>query len=95
MDSIASHRLDGNAAAGRLTDVFAVEITTIRAVCAGCGRSGQLGEYIVYADAPGTVIRCPSCEAVVIRLAQVGDSTWLDMRGARALRIPLGGTDRS
>ncbi len=91
MDPIAAHRLDGNAVAGRLEEVFAVEITTVRAICDGCGAAAELGRYVVYADAPGAVIRCPSCEQVVIRLAQVPGSTWLDLRGARALRIPTPG----
>lgn len=89
MDHIAAHRLDGNAAAGRLEDVFAVEITSVRATCNGCGATAAVAELTVYADAPGTVIRCPSCEAVVMRLAQVPGSTWIDLRGARALQIPL------
>ena len=89
MDEIANRRLDGNAAAGRLEDVFAVEVTSVRTTCDGCGATAVLAELMVYADAPGTVIRCPSCEAVVIRLAQVSGSTWIDLRGARRLQIPL------
>lgn len=87
-DTIARHRLDGNAAAGRLEDVFTMDVTMVRAVCNGCGGSALLGEYLVYADNPGTVIRCPSCEAVVIRMAQIPGSTWIDLRGAAVLRIP-------
>jgi hypothetical protein len=87
MDVIQAHRLDGNAAAGRLEELFAVEITTAVATCAACGASAELGELIVYADAPGTVIRCPACESVVLRFAQLPGSTWLDMRGAAVLRI--------
>lgn len=88
MDTVERHRLDGNAAAGRLEDVFAVEITTVRATCDGCGTTAVVAELVVYADAPGTVVRCPSCSAVVIRLAQVPGSTWIDLRGARTLQIP-------
>jgi hypothetical protein len=87
---VAQRRLDGNAAAGRLEDIFAVDVTMIRATCDGCGASAVIGECMVYADAPGTVLRCPSCGAVVIRLAQLPGSTWLDMRGAQVLRIPTG-----
>ncbi len=87
-DRIARQRLDGNAAAGRLEEIFSIDVTMIRAVCAGCGASSAVGECLAYTDAPGTVLRCPSCEAVVIRFAQLPGSTWLDMRGATVLRIP-------
>jgi DNA-directed RNA polymerase subunit RPC12/RpoP len=81
-------RLDGNAAAGGLEEVFAVEITTAVATCAGCGATGEVGELIVYADAPGTVIRCPACGSVVMRYARLPQSTRIDLRGAAVLRIP-------
>ncbi len=80
--------LDGNAAAGGLEEVFAVEITTAVATCASCGATGDVGELIVYADAPGTVIRCPACGAVVMRYARLPQSTWIDLPGAAVLRIP-------
>lgn len=82
------NRLDGNAAAGGLEEVFAVEITTAVATCAGCGTTGEIGELMVFADAPGTVIRCPACGAVVMRYTRLPQSTWIDLRGAAVLRIP-------
>jgi ribosomal protein S27E len=83
------NRLDGNAAAGGLEEVFAVEITTAVATCAGCGTTGEIGELMVFTDAPGTVIRCPTCGAVVMRYARLPQSTWIDLRGAAVLRIPV------
>jgi hypothetical protein len=41
----------------------------------------------VYADAPGIVARCRSCEAVMIRIVRAGERTWLDLSGTRALQI--------
>ena len=32
-----THHLDGNAAAGELSEVFAADLTTATATCAGCG----------------------------------------------------------
>jgi hypothetical protein len=46
-----------------------------------------LGHYHVYADAPGMVVRCPSCEKMVMRVAQTPGHTWLDMGGAATLDI--------
>jgi hypothetical protein len=36
-------RLDGNAAAGTLGEVFSFEVTTAEYACGGCGRAGRLG----------------------------------------------------
>jgi NAD-dependent SIR2 family protein deacetylase len=82
-----SRRLDGNAAAGRLSEVFVFDATTARAQCGTCGRTAALGEYHVYADAPGMVMRCPTCEAMILRIAQTPGHTWLDMRGIAALDV--------
>jgi phage FluMu protein Com len=35
----------------------------------------------------GTMIRCTSCEEVLIRVAQVKERYLLDMRGVRVLQI--------
>ena len=35
----------------------------------------------------GTVIRCPSCDTVLIRVAQARGRYFLDMRGVRVLEI--------
>lgn len=83
-----SRTLDGNAAAGRLADVFAFDATTVRSTCAGCGVTALVAEYHVYMDAPGTILRCPSCDAAVLRIAQTPGRTWLDLRGAALLEIP-------
>jgi hypothetical protein len=36
--------LDGNAAAGLLGEIFAIEITSATITCDGCGASAQVGE---------------------------------------------------
>ncbi len=83
--------LDGNAAGGALGAIFQVEMTTATVTCAGCGVSGPLGELRVYASAIGMVARCPGCDAVLIRVAEVRGEVWLDLRGTRALRLPAAG----
>jgi Family of unknown function (DUF6510) len=37
----------------------------------------------------GTVVRCPVCDNVLIRVAQVKRRYWLDMRGVRVLQISV------
>jgi hypothetical protein len=78
-------RLDGNAAGGILSEVFVPEITTTRATCANCGTIRALGALLVYAHGMGTVIRCPHCDAVVLRVARTPTRLWLDSMGARLI----------
>ena len=76
-------RLDGNAAAGILSEIFVPDVTTARATCANCGATRPLGALLVYAHGMGTVMRCPSCDAVVLRVAHPRTQVWLDLTGAR------------
>jgi ribosomal protein S27E len=80
-------RLDGNAEAGLLREVFAVELTTARGRCDNCGNVAEVGAVMVYANAPGTVLRCPVCNAVLMRIASNGGRHWLDVRGITWLEI--------
>jgi hypothetical protein len=79
--------LDGNAAAGLLATIFAVEMTTAVTVCDGCGATGPLGGLVVYASPMGTVIRCPGCDAVLLRIAEIRGRYRLDLRGLRTLTV--------
>ena len=58
--------LDGNALGGALMELFGREMTDARSCCAGCGAINRLGAHIVYDRAPGAVVRCPACEAVIL-----------------------------
>jgi hypothetical protein len=83
----ADLRLDGNAAAGLLAEVFRWEMTTAQATCAGCGASAPVGALAVYGHGMGAILRCPGCDTAVVRVARTRGRLWLDLRGARALRI--------
>jgi hypothetical protein len=87
----AEQRLDGNAAAGRLADVFVFDVTTARATCATCKATTVVARCHAYMDGPGTILRCPACQAVVLRLSQTRGRTWLDLRGSALLEIPVPG----
>lgn len=80
-------RLDGNAAAGILGEIFATEPTVAQATCAGCGATGMMATLLVYAHGMGTVMRCPHCDAVVLRIGRTASSLWLDATGARCIVI--------
>ena len=83
----ADLRLDGNAAAGLLGEIFVREVTVAVGTCAACGARSQFGAVHVYAHAPGIVLRCPRCEAVLMRIVQAGERYWLDVRGVRSLEL--------
>jgi hypothetical protein len=76
-------RLDGNAAAGILSEVFVSDLTTARATCANCRAIWAVGALLVYSHGTGTVMRCPSCDAVVLRIARPRSQLWLDPTGTR------------
>lgn len=80
--------LDGNAAAGALSELFAVDLTAAIGQCDGCGRTNVFAESRVYVNAPGTVARCPGCDAVLLRVVTTPNGTYLDLRGLTYLRIP-------
>jgi hypothetical protein len=86
--------VDGNALAGPLSEVFAVDVTVAVSRCGGCGRAEAVGELRVYPHAPGLVARCPACEAVVLRLVRTPGRVWLDLRGAVSLQIPVSAADQ-
>jgi Family of unknown function (DUF6510) len=86
---MAEEYVDGNALAGPLREVFAVEATEAIGRCAGCGRVGAIATLRVYPQAPGFVARCPECDSVVLRLVRGPDRAWLDLRGTVYLELPL------
>ena len=80
-------KLDGNAAAGLLRELFTFELTTARGRCENCGAVAEVGAVMVYANAPGTVLRCPQCESVLMRIVSDEGRYWLDARGISWLEI--------
>lgn len=85
-----SLRLDGNAAAGMLSEVFTYDITSVQATCASCGRIGPMGSLMLYGGQMGAVLRCPTCDAAQMRIVYVperGGQYWIDMRGMSSMRI--------
>jgi phage tail tube protein FII len=78
--------LDGNAAAGTLSEVFSLDVTVATATCAGCGMTGPVAQAMLYESAMGTVLRCPSCDTVLLRVAHGGGEMHVEMRGVRLLR---------
>jgi Zn finger protein HypA/HybF involved in hydrogenase expression len=80
-------KLDGNAIAGLLREIFTMEMTTAQSTCAGCGKVHAVGRVDVYLNAPGAVVRCPACEQVLMRIVRGRDRYWIDLSGTRCLEL--------
>lgn len=83
----AGQPLDGNAAAGLLAAAFGVDMTAIPGRCAHCGEMHMIGELRAYMRAPGTVLRCPTCDGIIIRIVETAEATYVDARGVAYLRF--------
>ena len=73
--------VDGNAAAGELSRIFAVDVTSAEGQCANCGGKRHFAEAHVYTDCPGLVARCALCGHVLLRLVKAGERIFLDLTG--------------
>jgi len=84
------NKLDGNAAGGILQEIFPFDMTLVQATCTGCGATDVIGALAAYMHGMGTIVRCPSCDTALIRVAQTRGRYFLDMRGVRVLQISTG-----
>ena len=81
-------RLDGNAVAGLLQEVFAVEMTTAIGTYSGCGTAGPVGAAHLYRGA-GNVLRCPHCDNVLAKIVKKDARVWIDLPGIRTLEVTV------
>jgi hypothetical protein len=79
--------LDGNAAAGELSKIFAVDVTVAEGQCAHCGTTKRFAEAHLYMQCPGVVARCAVCEQILLRLVTVRDRALLDLSGLTYLSL--------
>lgn len=80
--------LDGNAVAGLMQEIFAVEMTTAAGTCDGCGAVDEVGAARVFQGA-GIVLRCPHCDAALVKIVRDDERVWLDLRGLRTLQLAV------
>ena len=81
-------RLDGNAAAGTLREIFARDMTAALARCSACGDTAPMATLLEYGHAMGVVLRCPSCDSTVLRVARTPGWIRVDAAGVSFLMIP-------
>jgi Zn finger protein HypA/HybF involved in hydrogenase expression len=80
--------LDGNAVAGLLQEVFAVEMTTALGTCGDCGATDAVGAMHVYRGA-GIVMRCPHCDNALVRIVKDDPRVWIGFQGIRTLQVTV------
>lgn len=80
-------RLDGNAAAGVLREIFGVEMTVNWSTCGNCGADGPVGGLVAYVHGMGAVLRCPRCDNALIRIVHPPGRYVLNLSGVRVLQI--------
>jgi Family of unknown function (DUF6510) len=80
--------LDGNAVAGLLQEVFAVEMTTAIGTCGSCGATEPVGAVHVFRGA-GVVMRCPHCDNTLITIVKDDARVWISFPGVRTLQVSV------
>ena len=78
--------VDGNAVAGMLQEVFAVEMTSAMGTCDGCGAREPIGAVHVFLGA-GAVLRCPHCDTALMKIVSSDGRVWLSLPGMRSLEL--------
>jgi hypothetical protein len=81
----ADATLDGNAIGGLLASVFGADMTTAVGTCGSCGAITMVAELPVYLTEIGTVVRCRSCQSVLMVFVSVRGITCVDMMGLASL----------
>jgi len=74
--------IDGNAAGATLFDAYGADMTAAAAMCGACGKRAALAEAAAYIRAPGLVLRCRNCAAVLLVVVRRSGISCVDTRGA-------------
>jgi hypothetical protein len=82
-------KLDGNAMAGLLQEVFVDDVTAARGACASCGNIADLGEQsaFMYPMSPGAVLRCAACETVLMVIVHTRGAVRVGFQGLAWIEV--------
>ncbi|MGN6273437.1 MAG: DUF6510 family protein [Protaetiibacter sp.] len=84
-------RLDGNAIAGPLAEVFGRDVTLAVMTCSGCRQRAVVARAMVYLTAMGAVARCPFCDLALVVLSAGPDARIrFSMPGVSSLELTPG-----
>jgi hypothetical protein len=80
--------VDGNAVAGLLQEVFAVEMTSATGMCDACGATEAVGALHVFRGA-GIVMCCPHCDNALVTIVRDETRVWIGFAGLRTLQVAV------
>jgi hypothetical protein len=83
--SIDIGRVDGNALAGPLSEIFRVDITMASGTCRSCAGTCILADAVVEADAVGLIVLCPTCTHTLFTVVRSPEGVRADLQGLAAL----------
>ena len=63
-------------------------MTTASGECGNCGSVFLMAELMVYLPAPGTVVRCRTCDSIVMVVFDRRGMACVDLRGLARLEHP-------
>jgi hypothetical protein len=78
---------DGNSVAGLLSEILAVDATTVVRRCHLCGDEQAMGAHRAHRGA-GIALRCPSCHGLAVRIGLADDELVVELRGT--FRVAVG-----
>jgi hypothetical protein len=79
--------VDGNAVAGELQQIFGRDMTMALTKCYACGVDSMLGALMAFTRGPGAVLRCPACQATILRFVESPSAYYVEVRGAAYMRF--------
>lgn len=74
-------RLDGNAVAGELQMLLGFDVTVLQAICGHCHKEGVFANLVAYVRGPGTVLRCPTCEGLILQIVKTPQTVIINLEG--------------
>lgn len=83
----ADAHLDGNSLGALFHDLFGREMTNQRACCDVCGTIGVMGTLMAYRDAPGDVVRCAVCGAILMVAVSLPTGVRVTIRSLRWVEL--------
>ena len=81
--------IQGDAVAGSLANIFAVDVTAAEVTCPGCGVGTPLADEKAYLRGSGSLLQCKHCSSVLGRFRRSQDAIWVDLRSSGAWQVLL------
>ena len=85
-DAQRAGRLDGNAVAGALGAAYGIDVTLAVVRCVSCGHTDVVARTRVHVSPMGAVVRCATCDAVLVVVVERPDGTLVSSPGASWVR---------